>query len=151
MDSIFRACFVYGLLLLIFRISGKRTLAQVTTFDLVLTLIISETIQGALTDEDHSLTNGFLLVVTLVGLNVLIAWVKQKSPRAEHILEGAPVIVIEKGDLHHDRMDQERVDEADILEEARELQGVSRLDQIEYAVVEKNGQITIVPKQQQAA
>jgi uncharacterized membrane protein YcaP (DUF421 family) len=151
MDTIIRACFVYGFLLLIFRISGKRTLAQVTTFDLVLTLIISETVQGALTDEDHSLTNGFLLVITLVGLNVLIAWVKQKSPRAEHLLEGAPVILIEKGHLRQDRMDEERVDEADILEEARELQGLARLDEIEYAVVEKNGQITVVPKQQPAA
>jgi uncharacterized membrane protein YcaP (DUF421 family) len=150
MDSILRACFVYGLLLLIFRISGKRTLAQVTTFDLVLTLIISETIQGALTDEDHSLTNGFLLVITLVGLNVLLAWVKQKSPRAEQLLEGAPVILLERGHLHHDRMEEERVDEADILEEARELQGVGRLDQIEYAVVEKNGQISIVPRQKQS-
>lgn len=150
MDTVFRACFVYGILLLLFRIAGKRTLAQITTFDLVLTLIISETLEGALVDEDHSLTNGLVLVVTLLGLNVLIAWVKQKSPRAEHLLEGAPVIVVEKGHLHHDRMDEERVDEADILEEARELQGLARLDQIQYAVVEKNGQITIVPKQQQA-
>jgi uncharacterized membrane protein YcaP (DUF421 family) len=147
MDSIIRACVVYALLLLIFRISGKRTLAHVTTFDLVLTLIISETIQGALVDEDHSLTNGVLLVVTLVGLNVLLAWAKQKSPRLEHLLEGAPVILIEKGHIHHDRMDEERVDEADILEEARELQGVARIDQIQYAVMEKNGQISIVPEQ----
>ena len=95
------------------------------------------------------MTNGVLLVVTLVGLNVLMAWVKQQSPRAEHIIEGAPVVVIENGQLHQDRMDEERVDEADILEEARELQGIARMDQIEYAVVEKNGQIRIVPKQQQ--
>ena len=147
MDIIIRACFVYFLLLLIFRIAGKRTLGEITTFDFVLTLIISEAVQEALVDSDHSMTNAFLLVVTLVGLNILMSLIKQRSRRIERLLEGVPVTILEKDKLHRDRMDQERVDEADILAAARELQGVARLDQIRYAVVEKGGKITIVPKE----
>ncbi len=151
MDTVIRACFVYFLLLLIFRIAGKRTLGEITTFDFVLTLIISEAIQQALVDSDHSMTNAFLLVVTLVGLNVLMSLIKQRSRPVERLIEGTPVIILEKDKLHRDRMAQERVDDADILAAARELQGVSRLDQIQYAVVEKDGKITIVPKQEQQA
>jgi uncharacterized membrane protein YcaP (DUF421 family) len=147
MDTILRATFVYFILLLIFRLSGKRTLAQITTFDLVLTLIISEAIQQALVDHDHSLTNALLLVTTLMGLNIIMSLVKQRSKRIERLMEGSPIVLIEEGNLHRDRMDKERVDEADILEAARELQGLSRLDQIQYAVVEKSGQVTVIPKQ----
>jgi uncharacterized membrane protein YcaP (DUF421 family) len=142
MDTVIRACFVYFLLLLIFRIAGKRTLGEITTFDFVLTLIISEAIQQALVDSDHSMTNAFLLVVTLVGLNVLMSLIKQRSRPVERLIEDTPVIILEKDKLHRDRMDQERVDDADILAAARELQGISRLDQIQYAVVEKDGKIT---------
>ncbi len=147
MDTVIRACFVYFLLLIIFRVAGKRTLGEITTFDFVLTLIISEAIQQALVDSDHSMTNAFLLVVTLVGLNVLMSLIKQRSRPVERLIEGTPVIILEKDKLHRDRMDQERVDDADILAAARELQGISRLDQIQYAVLERDGGISVVPKQ----
>ncbi|MFX4689755.1 hypothetical protein ABTB16_20325, partial [Acinetobacter baumannii] len=71
MDSVLRALVVYAFLLIVFRIAGKRTLAQATNFELVLLLIISETVQEALVDQDHSVTNAFLLVVTLVGTSLL--------------------------------------------------------------------------------
>lgn len=146
MDTVIRAVVVYLMLLVIFRIAGKRSLAQITTFDLVLTLIISEAIQQALIDDDNSMTNGMLLVVTLVGLNIVFTEVKQHLPRVEKILDGAPVVIVEDGTLLRDRMDRERVDEGDILGAAREFQGLARLDQIAYAVVEQSGHITVVPK-----
>ena len=146
MDSVFRAAFVYVFLLLIFRISGKRTLSQVSTFDLVLTLIISEAIQEALVDADRSLTGAALLVVTLVGLNILVSLLKQKSPTFERLLEDAPVVILEEGRLNRGRMDKERVDEQDLLAAARELQGIARLEEIRYAVVEKDGRVTVVPR-----
>jgi uncharacterized membrane protein YcaP (DUF421 family) len=151
MDTILRAVFVFFLLLVIFRIAGRRTLAQITTFDLVLTLIISEAIQGALLNSsDHSLTNAFLLVVTLVGLDIGLSLLKMRSQRLERLIEGVPVVIVEEGVLHQDRMERERVDRGDLLEAARELQGLGRIDQIRYAVVEKNGRVTIVPKEGQS-
>ena len=135
----------YFFVLLVFRISGKRSLAEITTFDLVLLLIISETTQSALVDKDNSLTNTFLLIVTMVGLDVAMSLWKQRSKTVEKILDSVPIIILANGDMLKERMDKERVDEDDILNAARDLQGLERLDQIKFAILEKNGSITIIP------
>ena len=145
MDSVLRGLLVYFFLLIVFRISGKRTLSQTTSFDFVLLLIISETIQQAMVGNDQSLTNGFLLVATLVGTSILLAALKQFFPKLELFLEGQPVIVINKGKLLHDVMNKTRVDEEDILYAARMNHGLERLDQIKYAILERDGEISIVP------
>jgi uncharacterized membrane protein YcaP (DUF421 family) len=146
MDSVIRGVVVYMFLLLVFRISGKRSLASITTFDFVLVLILSETVQQALIDNDNSFTNAALLVVTIMGIDVLLSHVKSWSPKLDRILDSAPVVVIKEGEILRGRMAQERVDDADILTAARESQGISRLDEIDYAVVEQSGGITVVPK-----
>jgi len=145
MDSVLRGLVVYFFLLVVFRISGKRTLSQTTSFDLVLLLIISETTQQAMVDNDHSITNGFLLIITLVGTSILLATLKQFFPRLELLLEGQPVIVVDKGKLLHEIMNKVRVDEEDILSAARMNHGLERLDQIKYAILERDGEISIVP------
>ncbi|RPJ71702.1 MAG: DUF421 domain-containing protein [Acidobacteria bacterium] len=146
MDTVFRGVFVYVFLLVLFRIAGKRTLGQISTFDLVLTLIVSEAIQQAMVDSDNSLTGAALLVVTLVGMNVVVSLLKQRFPRFERVLEDAPIVIIEDGRIHRGRMDKERVDEQDVLSAARQLQGLATLKDVRYAVVEKDGHVTIVPK-----
>lgn len=146
MDSILRGLAVYAFLLVIFRIAGKRNLSQTTTFDLVLLLIISETIQQAMVDSDHSVTNGFLLVLTLVGTTVLLSALKQRFPKLDLMLEGAPLILVDKGRPLKDRMNKNHVDEEEILSAARMTQGLRRMDQIEYAILERNGEISIIPK-----
>ncbi len=147
MDSILRAFVVYLFLLVLFRVAGRRSLSQVTTFDLLLGLIISEAIQQALIDDDNSLTNSFLVVTTLVGANVVMSVVKNRSEKIERLIEGEPVVVFADGQLRPHPMDMERVDESDILEAGRELHGVRSLDEIDYAVVERGGNISVVPKQ----
>ena len=146
MDAILRGVVVYLLLLLIFRIAGKRSLSQVTTFDLVLTLIISESIQQALLDGDNSLTNAFLVVIALVGTDILLSHVKQRWPRVERVLQGMPLVILEGGKLIADRLDRERVDKEDILHAARQQEGLRSLEDLDYAVLETSGDITVVPK-----
>jgi uncharacterized membrane protein YcaP (DUF421 family) len=148
MDSIARALAVYLFLLVIFRISGRRTLAQITTFDFILTLIISEAVQQALIDTDNSMTNAFLLVLTLVGTDILLSHLTLRSRKLQKLVDGVPVLVIENGKVHRDRMQKERIEDDDVLSAARSLQGLARLDEIAYAVVERSGVITIVPKRQ---
>ena len=145
MESVIRGLVVYFFLLLIFRISGKRTLAENTNFDLVLLLIISETTTQALVDNDHSVTNSFLLIITLIGASIAMSLMKQRLPALEKWLDGTPLVIIEDVKMHKDRMDKVRVDEADILEAARTLHGLERLDQIKYAILERSGAITVVP------
>src|SRR5688572_21185530 len=147
MQSVLRATAVYLMLLLVFRVSGNRSIGQITAFDFVLLLIISEAIQQAMITTDYSVTNAFLLVVTLVGIDIMMSLWKQKSERVAKILDGVPVLVVENGKAHEDRMRMERVDESDILAAARDKQGIERMDQIKHAIVEASGGITIVPKQ----
>lgn len=146
MDSVLRGVVMYVGLLILFRIAGKRTLSEVTTFDFVLLLIIAEATQQALLGEDFSMTNALLLVLTLLGLDIAISLVKQRSPGAARLIEGVPLIIVEEGRLLKDRMDKARVDEDDVMNAARQLQGLERLEQIKYAVLERNGGITIIPK-----
>lgn len=151
MDSIIRAAVTYLFVWLALRISGKRSFSEMTTFDFVLLLIISETTQASLMDNDNSMTNSFLLIGTFIGLELLLSKVKQRFSHAERIMDGAPVVVIEDGKLHRDRLHEERIDEADIMFFARETQGLERLDQIKFAVLEKSGGISVIPKEPESA
>ena len=146
MDAVLRGFSIYMFLLVIFRVSGKRSLAQVTTFDFVMLLIIAETTQQALLGDDFSITNAALLIITLMGIDIALSLLKQYSRRADMLLEGMPLVIVEDGKPIPDRMKKSRVDEEDVLHAARELQGLERMDQIKYAVLERNGGITIVPK-----
>nr|WP_290224803.1 YetF domain-containing protein [Trichocoleus desertorum] len=146
MNSVLRAIGIYVVLLLLFRLSGKRSLAQITTFDFVLVLIVGEATQQALLGEDFSITNAFLVILTLVGLDTAMSFWKQRSPLVEKWLDGVPIIIVVEGKLLQDRMKQAQVDADDILAAARELHGLERLDQIKYAVLERSGGISIIPK-----
>lgn len=146
MDAILRAGVVYLVLLVLFRIAGKRSLAQVTTFDFVLLLIVAEAIQQAMIDADHSLTNAFLVVATLLGIDIALSLLKQRAPGLERWLDDVPLVLVADGKPLKDRMERARVDEEDVLSSARQLQGLERMDQIKYAVLERSGGITIVPR-----
>lgn len=146
MDSVIRGAVIYLFLLLIFLVAGKRVLAELTTFDLVLTLIISEAVQQALIDNDSSITNAVLIVTTLVGLDVLLSVLKDRSSVVSKLVDETPVLIYSEGKLLKERMRKERVDECDILEAARRHAGIERLDQIKYAVLERGGHISVIPK-----
>ena len=146
MDIIARAAAVYAIVWIIFRVAGRRTLKDMTTFDFVLLLIVSECTQQALVGEDYSLTGMALAVTTLVGIDILLSLIKLRFKAAEKVMDAVPVVLIEKGREHKDRMRRERIDEEDILASARENYGIGRLDMIDYAILETNGQISVIPK-----
>jgi uncharacterized membrane protein YcaP (DUF421 family) len=83
--------------------------------------------------------------MTLIGTSIGLSLLKQRFPALEQWLDGTPLIILENGKGLKERMDKTRVDEADILEAARSLHGLERLEQIKYAILERNGSITIVP------
>ncbi len=137
---------MYFFLLIVIRVAGKRTLAEVTTFDLVLLLIIGESTQQALIGNDFSFTNAFILIITLILIDIGLSIIKQRSGRLDKWIEGTPVIIMKDGAPLTETLRKARIDETDILEAARKLQGLERLEQIKYAILEKDGGITIVPK-----
>lgn len=146
MDSVLRAAFVYLILLVIMRIAGKRTLAQVTVFDFILLLIIGEATQQALLANDFSVTNAAIVIATLVLLDIALSVLKQRSIRLDRIIDDSPVVIVDDGKPLWDRMNRARIDEQEVLVAARELHGLERLDQIKFAVLERSGGISIVPK-----
>lgn len=141
-----RGVAIYLIVFVLFRLSGRRTLAQITTFDFVLLLIIGEATQQALLGEDFSLTNAVLVIVTLITIDIALSLVKRRSPSVEKLIDGVPMILVENGRPLSDRLRKSRVSEEDVLEAARRLQGLERLDQIKFAVLEVSGGITVIPK-----
>src|SRR5918999_3482892 len=98
MDAVLRATLVYSVLLLLFRISGKRTLAQTTTFDFVLLLIIGEATQQGLIGDDFSVTKALLLVTTLLGIDIGMSLLQGRVPKLRLALEGASLVILEEGE-----------------------------------------------------
>jgi uncharacterized membrane protein YcaP (DUF421 family) len=146
MDAVVRAATIYFFLLVIFRIAGPRTLAQMTTFDFVLLLIVAEATQQGLIGDDFSLTQAMLLIMTLIAIDIGLSLLKEKLPWLDKWIEGQPLIIVQDGKPLQKRMKGARVDESDVLAAARELQGLERMDQIKFAVLERTGEISIIPK-----
>jgi uncharacterized membrane protein YcaP (DUF421 family) len=147
MDAVLRAAAIYLFLLLVFRVFGKRALSQITTFDFVMLLIVAETTQQALVGEDFSVTSCFLLVATLLVIDRLFCFIKRRSWWFESISDGRPLIILKDGKPLEDRMERSGVDLAEVLTAARELQGLERVDQIKFAILERGGIITIIPRE----
>ena len=148
MDSVIKATVVYFALWAIIRVSGRRTLGEMTAFDFVLFMIISGSTQRAITGQDYSLTNALLLVATFVALDIGLSIVELKSSLMRRILNAMPMILVENGSLMSDRMRRARITEDNVLASARRLNGLERIDQIKFAILEASGEITIVPAEQ---
>jgi uncharacterized membrane protein YcaP (DUF421 family) len=146
MDSILRPIIIYLVLYALFRLAGKRTLASITAFDFVLLLIVAESIQQALVGDDQSMTNAFLIVLTLVAVDIGLSLLNARSKKMKKLMDDVPLILIDNGRMLHDRMMKSRVEESEIMHAARQLQGLERMDQIKYAILETSGGISIIPK-----
>jgi uncharacterized membrane protein YcaP (DUF421 family) len=146
MNPVLRIALVYFFLMLLFRVAGRRTMSDLSPFDFVLLLIISELVQQAVVADDPSLTNAFILCSSLVALDIGLSLLKLASPRLERVLDGSPALLVRHGKLIEPTLRAMRLDEGDILSAARTSQGLERIDQIRLAVVETNGEISVVPE-----
>jgi uncharacterized membrane protein YcaP (DUF421 family) len=146
METVFRGIAIYIGLLVVMRLSGRRTLGQMTPFDFVLLLIVAETTQQALLGEDYSVSNSMLLIVTLFATDTLFSYLKQWSTHVAKWIEGQPTVLISMGRLDARALKRSRISPDDILEAAREQQGLERLSQIRFAVLEISGTISIIPE-----
>ncbi|MDQ0121901.1 uncharacterized membrane protein YcaP (DUF421 family) [Pseudomonas lini] len=148
MDSVLRATAMYLALMVLFKIAGRRSLAELTTFDFVLLMIIGEATQQALLGDDFSMTNSMLVIVTLIAIDVGLSLLKQRSQWVSQLIDGGPTIIVENGKLLHKRLRHARLIEADVMEAARSSQGIETLDQIKFAILERNGKISVIAQEQ---
>ncbi|WHS63075.1 YetF domain-containing protein [Pseudomonas sp. G2-4] len=144
MDSVLRAAAMYMALMVLFKIAGRRSLAELTTFDFVLLMIIGEATQQALLGDDFSMTNALMVIVTLIAIDVGFSLLKQRSSWVSRLIDGGPTVVVENGRILEARLRHARLVEADIMEAARSSQGIEALEQIKFAIIERNGKISVI-------
>lgn len=144
MDMVIRAAAIYMFLLILLRLMGKRTLSEVSTFDFVLLLIIGDATQNALIEQDPSLTTAILVILTLVLLDLALSFLKRFTG-LESWVEGRPVVLVAYGQPIARHLRASHVSHDDILQAARLTQGLERMNQIKFAVLETNGGISIIP------
>ncbi|HXG89812.1 MAG TPA: YetF domain-containing protein [Vicinamibacterales bacterium] len=147
MNPVFRAIVVFAVLWTVFRIGGRRTLAEITTFDFILLLVIGDAAQNALVGDDFSITTSAMVIVTLILLELGLDRVAMRSKTLRRVLDSGPVIVVDNGKVLERALRQEGLSVDEVLAAARERQGLERLDQIKYAIVEQHGAISIIPKE----
>ncbi|EGT4252651.1 DUF421 domain-containing protein [Citrobacter amalonaticus] len=145
MEMVLRALAIYLVLLVVFKIVGRRALLQMTSFDLILLLIISEATQQALLGNDFSVTGATLTIITLVMVDMLFGFFKKKINGAESALDGSPVILLDHGVPLTGKMKKVDVSLDDILVAARQNQGITDPAKIKYAILERNGHISVIP------
>jgi uncharacterized membrane protein YcaP (DUF421 family) len=145
MDLAIRATFLFCFVFLLTRIIGRRELSSLEPFDLILLIVIGDAIQQGLTQDDYSVTGAIIVVGTFAILQVLTSVVSYHVPILRPALDGEPIVVVQDGQAIEKNLRRERLTLEEILVEARSQQ-VASLADIEWAVLETSGKISIIPK-----
>ena len=141
-ELIVRAVLIYAAIFLLLRIVGKKHVGELAPFDLVVLLILSECVQGALTAGDNSVTAGVIAAGTLFGANQIVGYVSSRSKGLERVLEGKPKILVRNGNVCKDVLAREQITHSELIEALRR-EGCSSLTKVRYAILENDGHISI--------
>ncbi len=140
-----RGLLVYGFLLILLRLTGKRQVGQLAPFDLVLLLVLSNAVQNSMNAGDNTVAAGFILVATLLAANGTMSWVTRRSKRAEILLEGRPQILVHNGVMDEARLASERITHHELMAAVRQA-GLSEVAEVHVAILETNGRINVIAK-----
>jgi uncharacterized membrane protein YcaP (DUF421 family) len=140
-----RSLLLYTVLAITIRIMGKRQLGQLQPFEFVLAVLIAELAGIPMSDTDIPLANGLVAILTLMVSQVTLAYITLKSTKARGIICGTPSILIEKGKIKEDEMRRLRYNINDLIEQLR-LKGYPNIADVDYAILETDGQLSILPK-----
>lgn len=146
MDTVLRAAAMYLILLVLIRLTGKRSLAQITTFDFILLLIIGEASQQALLGENFSLAQAAIVVTTLLVLERASDYLSWRLPRFRRWSEGQPTVLVADGMPVAAALDHYHLSVDDVITAGRERHGISDLSEVGWAVLEASGGITVIPR-----
>jgi uncharacterized membrane protein YcaP (DUF421 family) len=143
MDLVLRAIVIFGFVLLLTRIIGKRELGSLQPFDLILLIVLGDALQQGLTQDDYSLTGAILVVGTIAVLQVCVSWLSYRFPRTRPILEGEPLVIVQDGKVIERNLKRERLTVEEITEAARKQQ-IAHLAEVRFAVLETDGEISFI-------
>lgn len=145
LEFIIRAAIVYVFVMVVLRLAGKRQMGELAPFDFVLLLLLSNGVQNAMNGGDNTITAGLIITVTLVGLNSMIAWLAFKNKEIEKVVEGRPEILVHNGYLYSDVLKRNQITHHELNDALRQNDCTS-LDDVRLAVLETNGQISVIKK-----
>ncbi|MCO5102223.1 MAG: DUF421 domain-containing protein [Burkholderiaceae bacterium] len=140
-EAVVRAASIYLALMILMRLAGKRTLSQLTPFDLLVMLLLSEAVSPSIGGNDDSIGGGLIRATTLVGLNLVVGYATARSRAVERFIQGAPVVIGRDGKLFEHVLRRQRIGRDDIEKALREAQ--CELPDLALAVLEPDGQITV--------
>jgi len=143
-EFIVRGAVVFCVLLLMVRVSGRRTVGQFTPFDLLIVMLLSEAVSGSLTGGDESMTGGLIIAGTLVALNMGAAFLTAHSKSMSDMLDGTAVLLGRNGKIFKDVVKKCRLSDTEIMAAMREAD--CQLDEMEYTFLEADGNITVQKK-----
>jgi uncharacterized membrane protein YcaP (DUF421 family) len=144
LDITLRTTVVYTVILVGLRLSGKREIGQITVFDLVVLLLLANAVQNAMVGPDTSLAGGILAAIVLLALSAIVIRARLRWPQLRRVLEGSPTLLVLHGQPLPEHLRREGLDE-DALEAALREHGIARLRDVEMAVLEVDGSISVVP------
>jgi uncharacterized membrane protein YcaP (DUF421 family) len=145
MDIVVRGIFAFLLVFLITRIVGRRELGTLEPFDLILLVVLGDLIQQGVTQSDYSVTGMTLAVGTITLMTVLVSYLSFRFRRLRPLLDGEPIVMLQNGKVLDRNLKRERLTEEELAMEAR-LQQIDSLDKVEWAILEKGGQISFITK-----
>ena len=143
MNVIIRAAAAYLILLFTVRLIGRRTASMMAPFDLVVLFLFGGALMAGVLGDDHSMTAAVSAVFSIGLMHTSVSNLKRRSAWFGRLVDGTPVVIYERGDWHQDRMRGMRVLESDVMAAVRQ-KGLMRLEQVRYAVVERDGKVSIV-------
>lgn len=147
LEKILRPVIVYSALVILLRVFGKRELAQLNSFDLVVLLSLSNTVQNAIIGEDNSVTGGLVGATALLGINYLVGWIVYRRPSLDRIFEGSPTMLIEDGRVNRKGMAHELLTDDELMV-VLHRQGFESVKEVEKCVLEAGGSFHITRKTQ---
>jgi uncharacterized membrane protein YcaP (DUF421 family) len=144
-ELVVRSVVIYAFLIVLLRLTGKRQVGQLAPFDLVLLLVLSNSVQNSINAGDNSLVGGFISASTLVGLNFLVGLATYRSKKIEVIIEGHPLVLIHNGKLIEEVMARAQLTHQE-LHAALRRAGCASVEEVHSAILENNGTISVVPR-----
>jgi uncharacterized membrane protein YcaP (DUF421 family) len=145
MDLALRAAVVFILIFIVTRVVGRRELASLEPFDLILLVVIGDLVQQGVTQNDYSVTGAFIVIATMGLMTVGSSYLSFRFRPLRRILEGEPIVLMENGRPIEQNLRRERITVDELAEKAR-LEQVESLDSVRLAVLETNGDISIIPR-----
>lgn len=145
---ILRGLLVYGFVLLFLRVSGKRQIGQMTPFDLVLLLLISNAVQNSMNGGDNSITGGAILAATLIGADLALSAITRRSRKLDTLIEGQPELLVHNGHVLDHALKRAGMTRHDLMAGLR-AKGCASIEQVHAAVLETNGHINIIERERE--